>query len=125
MRRAVTALLAATCLTLAGCSSSSDDEPTAKVTSTATATATPAVTPTATPSLSQAETMRLCSAAVAEAAPGWDDWNYSPGDWQNDPRTPEVCQSLADEENPPRGNRAFMEALIDGLEMADDPRARQ
>ncbi|WP_237409623.1 hypothetical protein, partial [Streptomyces sp. M2CJ-2] len=35
------------------------------------------------------------------------------------------CQGLADEEFPPRGNRAFQDALIDGLEMADDPRARQ
>ncbi|MEV6408854.1 hypothetical protein AB0M58_38975 [Streptomyces bobili] len=105
MRRTVTALLLATL----------------PVTVTATATA----TPTATPSLSQAETMRLCSVAVAEAAPAWEDWNYAPGDWQDDPRTPEVCQGLADEENPPRGNRAFMQVLIDGLEMADDPRAEQ
>jgi len=103
------------------CSTISGDEPQAKATETVTATA----TPTATPSLSQAETSRLCSVAIAEAAPGWEDWNYSPGGWQDDPRTPEVCQGLADEENPPRGNREFMDALLAGLEMADDPRARQ
>jgi len=105
---------------LAACGSS-DDKPAAKPTATVTTTA----APTAMPSLSQAETARLCSVAVSEAAPGWEDWNYSPGGWQDDPRTPEVCQGLADEEFPPRGNRAFMDALIDGLEMADDPRARQ
>jgi uncharacterized lipoprotein len=121
MRRTATALLAATCLALAGCSSSSDNKPAAKATETVTATA----TPTATPSLSQAETSRQCSVAVSEAAPQWEEWNYSPGEWQDDPRTPEVCQGLADEENPPSGNRAFMDALIAGLEMADDPRARQ
>lgn len=104
---------------LAGCSSGSDDKPAAKATKTVTAT------PTAAPSLSQAETASQCTAAVAEAAPGWEDWSYSPGGWQDDPRTPQVCLGLADEDNPPRGNRAFMAALIDGLEMADDPRARQ
>lgn len=109
-------------LGLVACGSSSDDgKPAAKPTMTATTTA----TPTASPSLSQAETARQCSIAVSEAAPGWDDWNYSPGDWQDDPRTPDVCQGLADAENPPRGNRAFMDALIAGLEMADDPRAQQ
>lgn len=111
------ALLTAVCLALAGCSS--DGEPKEK---TATVTKTP---PPATPSLSQAEAKRLCSVAVSEAAPEWEDWNYSPGEWQDDPRTPEVCLGLADEENPPRGNREFMDALLDGLEMADDPRARQ
>ncbi|MCZ4602939.1 hypothetical protein O3S80_03960 [Streptomyces sp. Lzd4kr] len=114
--RHTTTLLAAVCLTLAGCSSGG--EPAKE---TVTVTATP--TPTASASLSQAETARLCSVAVAEAAPGWEDWNYSPGGWQDDPRTPEVCLGLADEEWPPHGNRAFMDALVDGLEMADDPRA--
>jgi hypothetical protein len=116
--RHTTILLAAVCLALAGCSSGG--EPAAK-----TVTVTATATPTATPVLSQAETARLCSVAVAEAAPGWEDWNYSPGEWQNDPRTPQVCQGLADETDPPSGNRAFMDALIDGLQMADDPRARQ
>ncbi|MFC8423961.1 hypothetical protein ACFUN7_24300 [Streptomyces sp. NPDC057236] len=121
MRRTTTLLTLTACLALAGCSDSTDDEPSAKATATVTATA----TPTATPSLSQAETQRLCSAAVAEAAPEWEDWNFDLGSWQDDPRTPEACQGLADEEFPPRGNRAFQDALIDGLEMADDPRARQ
>ncbi|MFE0808198.1 hypothetical protein ACFW34_12030 [Streptomyces sp. NPDC058848] len=121
MKRRTFAILAAACFALAGCSSSSDDKPTAKTTATVTAT----VTPTATPALSQDEIARQCSDAISEAAPGWKDWNYSPGGWQDDPRTPEVCLSLADEANPPRGNRAFMDALIAGLEMADDPRARQ
>ncbi|MFE0794756.1 hypothetical protein [Streptomyces mutabilis] len=121
MHRITALLTVAACFALAGCSASNDDKPQAKVTETVTATA----TPTAAPSLSQAETSRLCSVAIAEVAPEWEDWNYSPGEWQNDPRTPEVCQGLADEEYPPRGNRAFMDALIAGLEMADDPRARQ
>lgn len=116
--RHTTALLAVACLALAGCSSGGEPE---KETVTVTATATPA----ATPSRSQAETKRLCSVAVAEAAPEWEDWSYSPGEWQDDPRTPEVCLGLADEEWPPEGNRAFMDALVDGLEMADDPRADQ
>jgi hypothetical protein len=69
--------------------------------------------------------MRQCSTAVSEAAPDWEDWNYSPGGWQDDPRTPEVCLGLADEVNPPRGNRAFREAFREGLELADAPRAQQ
>lgn len=114
MRR-TTVLLAAALLALTGCSSGG--EPEGRVT----VTATP---PPATPSLSAAETARLCSVAVSEAAPGWEDWNFDLGAWQEDPRTPEVCKGLADEEFPPRGNRAFQDALIDGLELADDPRAR-
>lgn len=117
MRR-TTILLTAACLALVGCSSPDDPMPSITVTATTSA-------PAATPSLSQAETKRLCSVAVAEAAPGWEDWNYSPGEWQEDPRTPGVCQGLADDEIPSRGNRAFMEALFEGLEMADDPRADQ
>lgn len=119
MRR-TTILLAAVCLALAGCSSGGEPE---RKTVTVTASATP--TPTATPSLSQAETKHRCSIAVAEAAPGWEDWNYSPGEWQEDPRTPEVCLGLANEEWQPDGNRAFMDALIDGLDMADHPHADQ
>jgi hypothetical protein len=116
MRRTTLAALAAACLALAGCSSGgSEPEKTVTVTSTP---------PPATPSLSQAETARLCSVAVSEAAPEWEDWNFDAGEWPDDPRTPEVCLGLVDEENPPRGNREFMTALIDGLELADDPRAR-
>lgn len=123
MRRTVTTtalLIAAAALALAGCSGSEpDDKPQAKKPASATAT------PTASPSLSRDETARQCSLAVAEEAPGWEDWSFSPGGWQDDPRTPDVCQGLADVENPPRGNREFMAALIDGLELADDPRADQ
>ncbi|WP_121701536.1 hypothetical protein [Streptomyces sp. E5N298] len=124
MRRTIILLTLAACLALAGCSSSYD-EPSAKVTETVTATAAPAATPSLDPSLSQAEIASQCTNAIAEAAPSWEDWNYSPGGWQDDPRTPTVCQGLADEDNPPAGNRAYMQALIVGLEMADDPRARQ
>ncbi|MFD7794338.1 hypothetical protein [Streptomyces sp. NPDC059759] len=120
MHRTATALLAAALLlagAAVGCGSSSDDKPETKPT--------PVVTVTATPSLSQAETKRQCSVAVAEAAPDWEDWNFDPGKWADDPRTPKVCLGLKDEEFPPRGNREFMSALLDGLDMADDPRASQ
>ncbi|MGA5843518.1 hypothetical protein [Streptomyces pseudogriseolus] len=110
-------------LTLTACSSSDDgDDAKAETPATSSATTT---APSTAPSLSEDEIKSQCSEAVAEAAPAWEDWNFSPGAWQDDPRTPEVCHGLADEENPPRGNRAFMDALIAGLEMADDPRARQ
>ncbi|MEW2267882.1 hypothetical protein [Streptomyces sp. NPDC047868] len=119
MRRTTTVLLCtAATIALAGCSSGSDREdqkPAAKKPN--------ATTATASPSLSRDETARQCSLAVAEAAPAWEDWSFSPGGWQDDPRTPDVCQGLADVENPPRGNREFMAALLDGLELADDPRA--
>ena len=118
MRHTTAILLTAACLALAGCSSSSDDS---KPQANATAT----VTVVATPSLSRTETKRLCSVAVAEAAPGWEDWNFDPGNWQDDPRTPEVCKGLVDKDWAPRGNREFQDALLDGLEMADDPRAQQ
>lgn len=74
--------------------------------------------PSAAPTLSKAEVSERCTDAVAEAAPGWDDWNFDLGGWQDDPRTPEACQGLVDEEFPPRGNRAFQDALIDGLDIA-------
>lgn len=114
MRHTTATLLAVAVLALAGCSSSDGGKP-ATVTTTATAT----------PTLSHAETTRLCSLAVAEAAPGWEDWNFDPGAWQDDPRTPAVCLGLVDEEDPTQGNRDFMGALLDGLELADDPRADQ
>lgn len=116
MRRTTTTVLLAAVLALAGCSSDAEPE---KVTATVTAT------PTVSPSLSRAETTRLCTDAVAEAAPGWTDWNFNPGAWQDDPRTPAVCQGLADKDIPSRGNRDFMGALLAGLELADDPRAGQ
>lgn len=118
MRRTVTVLFAAVLLALAGCSDEGGGDAAESKPSTVTTTV------LATPSLSQAEISRLCSVAVAEAAPGWEDWNIDLGGWEEDPRTPEVCKGLADEEFPPRGNRAFEDALLDGLEMADDPRAR-
>jgi len=117
-------ILAVLALTLTACSSNDDGKPETPATS-ASASSTPSAEPSTTPSLSQAEISRLCSQAVSEAAPGWDDWNIDLADWQDDPRTPQVCQGLADEEFPPRGNRAFQDALINGLEMADDPRANQ
>lgn len=121
MNRATIAVLA---LLLAGgavgCSSSEADKTEAEA-----KPSTTAVTETATPSLSPAETKRQCSAAVAEAAPGWEDWSFSPGKWADDPRTPKVCLGLKDEQFPPRGNREFLAALIDGLNAADDPRANQ
>ena len=116
MRR--TTILLATLFALTGCSSDPEEPEKATVTVAA------SPTPTATPSLSQAQTARLCSLAVSEAAPSWEDWNFDVATWQDDPRTPEACQPLADAEFPPRGNRAFQDALIDGLELADDPRAR-
>ena len=118
MRRTTTTVLLAAVFALAGCSSDAEPEK-AAVTVTATAT------PTATPSLSRAETTRLCTDAVAEAAPVWTDWNFDPGAWQDDPRTPAVCKGLADKDIPSRGNRDFMGALLAGLELADDPRAGQ
>ncbi|MFI5473189.1 hypothetical protein ACIA6D_23480 [Streptomyces cacaoi] len=104
--------------TVVGCSSGEEPEK-----ETVTVTATP--TPSPTPSLSQAQIKIQCSAAVAEAAPGWEDWNYDPGGWQDDPQTPAVCLGLADAANPASGNLAYGDALLDGLRMADDPRARQ
>lgn len=121
MRRTTTGLLTAAFILGGGavaCSSSGNDTAEAKP-STVTATV------TTTPSLSQAEVKSQCSDAIAEAAPGWDDWNFNPGEWQKDPRTPKVCLGLADAEEPTRGNRAFMGALLDGLGRADDPRAGQ
>lgn len=116
MRRTATTLLALLLTgTAVSCSSSGDDKPEAKPRAT--------VTATATPSLSPAETKRQCTAAVAEAAPGWEDWNFSPGAWSDDPRTPKVCLGLVDEDDPTQGNRDYMEALLDGLKIADDPRA--
>ncbi|MFE7072698.1 hypothetical protein ACFU96_21710 [Streptomyces sp. NPDC057620] len=113
----VTLLLAAT-LALTGCGSSdnsSEPDKPAKAT----------VTVTATPKLSREETKLQCTDAISEAAPGWEDWNYSPGEWADDPRTPDVCQGLVDEDDPTQGNRDFLQALLDGLDAADDPRAEQ
>jgi len=114
-------ILAVLALTLTACGSSDDASGDTKPTPATSSTATPSTEP----SLSADEIKQQCTDAVAEAAPGWDDWNFNTGAWQDDPRTPSECLPLADEKNPPRGNRAFMDALIDGLEMADDPRANQ
>lgn len=113
--RTTTALLvlALACAGSAGCSSSgepaADSRPTAPVTVTATATATEVAT--------EEEIIEQCTDAVAEAAPGWDDWSVKVEGWKSDPRTPEVCKSLE--------NLDYMDALIDGLNAADDPRASQ
>lgn len=115
MRRTTTAVLAAAVVALTGCSGGSDESAKPKTSTTTTVAATP--------SLSRAETKRLCTAAVAEAAPGWEDWNFSPGEWADDPRTPEECLPLKDDDDPAQGNRDFMGALIEGLDEADDPRA--
>jgi len=118
MRRTVL-LAASVCLSLAGCSSGGEPEK-----ETVTVTAAVPSSPSVSPSLSQAEVASACSEAVSLAAPSWEDWNFDLGAWQEDPRTPDECLGLADAEFPPRGNRAFQDALIDGLRLADDPRAR-
>ncbi len=112
MRR--TAALLVCLLALAGCASGGTPE---KVTVTATPTPSPPA------ALSQDEIKAECSAAVTAAAPGWADWNIDLGGWQTDPRTPQECLPLADAENPASGNRAFLDALLEGLKSADDPRA--
>lgn len=123
IRSTTATVLAVLALTLTACSSSDDsgDDKAGPAPTTTTASAEPSTSP----SLSEDEIKAQCTEAVAEAAPAWDDWSFSPGAWQDDPRTPEVCLGLADEEVPSRGNRAFMDALLAGLEMADDPRANQ
>ena len=123
IRTTTAGILAVLALTLAACGSSDDTSGDTKPTPATSSTA--SATPSTEPSLSADEIKQQCTDAVAEAAPGWDDWNFNTGAWQDDPRTPDECLPLADEKNPPRGNRAFMDALIDGLEMADDPRANQ
>ncbi len=125
-RTTTAGVLAVLALTLTACSSSdnaSTDSKPKPAPSTANATA--SAEPSTTPTLSEDEIKQQCTEAIAEAAPSWDDWNYNPGAWQDDPRTPDECLPLADEEVPARGNRAFMAALVAGLEMADDPRAHQ
>ncbi|WP_262058539.1 hypothetical protein [Streptomyces sp. STR69] len=119
--RNTTAALLALLLTGAavGCSSSGHDKADAKPLATIT------VTKTAAPSLSRDEIKEQCTNAVAEAAPGWEDWSFDPGAWADDPRTPKVCLGLKDDEDPTRGNLDYSRALIDGLNAADDPRASQ
>lgn len=128
IRTTTAAVLAVAALALTACGSSDDsgdsggDKAGEPATSTS-ATASASAETSTEPELSEDELKAQCSDAVAAAAPGWDDWNIDLGNWQNDPRTPEICKGLANEEFPPRGNRAFQDALIDGLEIADDPRA--
>lgn len=119
MHRTTTLLVAGLLLAVGSVGCSSDSTPTKTVTKAATPTV------TATPKLSRDETMSLCSDAVADAAPGWEDWSVSPGKWADDPRTPAECLPLKDDKNPPQGNRDYMEAFREGLEAADDPRADQ
>ncbi|MER6612698.1 hypothetical protein [Streptomyces xantholiticus] len=68
------------------------------------------VTATATQVLSEEEISQQCTNAVAEAAPGWDDWNLDIAGWKDDPKTPEVCKTL--------DNLAFHKAFVDGLDNA-------
>lgn len=99
------ALIAAAMLLTAGCSGSSDTaEAKPRPTTTVTTTA-PAPEP-----LTEEETTAQCTQAVAEAAPGWDDWNIDLENWKNDPRTPEVCKTL--------DNLAYNGAYLDGLDTA-------
>ena len=128
IRTTTAGVLAVLALTLTTACGGNDDGADAKPAPSTTTAATAEGTPSTEASLSEDDLDLLktrCSDAIAEAAPSWDDWNYDPGSWQDDPRTPEECLALADEEVPSRGNRAFMEALVDGLEIADDPRADQ
>jgi hypothetical protein len=85
MHRTTTALLAAACLALAGCSSSGDSKPT------------PTVTVTKTPALSAAQQRAACVDAWADAidaGAGSDD-------------TPSACKGLADS--------AQLDAYMSGL----------
>ncbi|MFD4142467.1 hypothetical protein [Streptomyces sp. NPDC058572] len=100
-----TALLIAG-LTL-GCSSNDKDDAKPEE---ATPKAPATVTATATQVLSEEEISQQCTDAVAEAAPGWDDWNLDIAGWKDDPKTPEVCKTL--------DNLAFHQAFIDGLNIA-------
>ncbi|KAA0935126.1 hypothetical protein [Streptomyces apricus] len=65
---------------------------------------------TATQVLSEEEISQQCTDAVAEAAPGWEDWNLDIAGWKDATETPEVCKSL--------DNLAFHQAFIDGLDIA-------
>ncbi|NUV54589.1 hypothetical protein G6W51_17055 [Streptomyces coelicolor] len=125
IRTTTAGILAVLALTLTACSGSDDSDGDKAGAPAASTTASASEEPNTEPTLSEDEIKQQCTDAVAEAAPGWDDWNYNPGSWQDDPRTPEECLPLADEQLPARGNRAFMDALIAGLELADDPRASQ
>ncbi|MDX3098979.1 hypothetical protein PV417_31500 [Streptomyces sp. ME19-03-3] len=111
MRQTITILAAAALLAVTGCSSNdqpaAENKPKAAVTVTATATATATVP--------KEEIIQQCTDAVAEAAPGWADWNLDLKGWKTDPQTPEVCKSLE--------NLDFYDAFVAGLDAADDPRA--
>ncbi|MFC9891538.1 hypothetical protein [Streptomyces pilosus] len=125
IRTTTTGVLAVLALALTACGSSDDASGDSKPEPAPTSTT---AAPSASAPLSEDDLDLLkteCSDAIAEAAPSWEEWSFSPGAWQDDPRTPDVCLALVDEEDPAAGNRAFMDALTDGLEIADDPRADQ
>ena len=105
--RTVTAGLLLAGLLLTGCGTSSDsgtDNKPAPAPATVTAAA-PEPAP-----LTEEETIEQCTTAVAEAAPGWDDWNIDLAGWEDDPRTPRVCKTLRAAD--------FLGALTDGLDTA-------
>ena len=107
--RTVTAGLLLAGLLLTGCGTSSDsgtDNKPAPAPATITAAA-PAPEPAP---LTEEETIEQCTTAVAEAAPGWDDWNIDLAGWEDDPRTPGVCKTLRAAD--------FLGALTDGLDTA-------
>lgn len=107
IRTAAAALTAAALLPLTACSSSDTTDAKPKA-STPETSAT--VTATATQVLSEEEISQQCTDAVAEAAPGWDDWNLDVADWKDDPKTPEVCKSL--------DSLDFHIAYVEGLDIA-------
>lgn len=75
-------------------------------------TPTPAatVTATATKLLSEEEISQQCTDAVADAAPGWDDWNLDFAGYKDNPQVPEACKGL--------DTLAFSDAYVEGLDIA-------
>ncbi|WP_062644394.1 hypothetical protein [Streptomyces maremycinicus] len=108
-RTASTALAAALTagLLLGACSSSDSTDGEAKAD-----TPKPAetVTATATKLLSEEEISQQCTDAVADAAPGWNDWNLDFAGYKDNPQVPEVCKGL--------DTLAFSDAYVEGLDVA-------
>ncbi|MFD5016921.1 hypothetical protein [Streptomyces chartreusis] len=102
----ITAALLITGLT-AGCSSNDKDDAKPEA---APPKAPATVNATATQVLSEEQISQQCTDAVAEAAPGWDDWDLDIAGWKDDPKTPQVCKAL--------DNVDFNLALFEGLNIA-------